>query len=189
MTNKKGYMETLFYKDNLFSYVRISCTNAWNNVYYNLADNLLNWSVPYESRYFSTPSNNPYIIYEFLKDIPYFSYYYILTHDDVKGKSHPVEWTVEGANSYEDQWEFLDKRNDTKLIGFNRKELFLMKKTNYRLIKFTQQKNYYDTEEYRNTFAVKKIDFYSSFIPKLTIDCNDNYIRISPLLYLIIQLK
>ena len=188
MTEKKGFMETLFYKNQINDFVRINCTKSWDDIYYNRVDNLLNWSVPSESRYFAEPTKNPFIVYEFLKDIPYFSYYYIQTHD-YTGSSHPVEWTFEGANSYNDKWEFLDKRNDTKLIGFNRKELFLMKKTNYRLIKFTQQKNYYDTEEYRNTFAVKKIDFYSSFIPKLTIDCNDNYIRISPLLYLIIQLK
>ena len=34
-----------------------------------------------------------------------------------------------------------------------------MKTNNYKYIKFTQYKNFYDDAQYINTFAIKKIDF------------------------------
>ena len=187
MTDNKGFLETLYYQNKINNYVIVSASPCWDNKEYNSVQNLLNWNVDNTKRYFSNPTTNPYILFQFIHEIPFFTSYSIQTHNS-NSQSFPTYWGVEGSNSAGGPWEFLDRRNENTLAGYNRKVTFRMKTTNYKYIKFTQYSNYYENP-FANTFAVRKIEFYPLIKPKITVHCKNQFIKTSILLYVTIQFK
>ena len=159
LINQKGILETLFYRNQINSYVTIRGTQQWGNettLPTNSISNLLNWSVPEGYRYFSVAETYPFLLFEFLQDIPYISYYSFQKSNE---QSSPTQWILEGANNEEDQWELLDYRKDAVFSESIPKEMFQMKTTKYKYYKFTQYNNSCGREYYHNTFSVRKIDF------------------------------
>ena len=164
-THETYYLKNLFYhkKGDITEYVSVSGTPGHVNYSHNQIYNLLNWDCLDGYRYFSDVvplPDFPYIIYEFKQNEHFFTSYSIETHINGE-KSFPIEWDVQGTNDLNSEWEILDERNNvTCLSNYSQKKKFAMKTNNYKYIKFTQYQNYYARQFYKNTFAVRKIDFY-----------------------------
>ena len=154
-----GYMKKLYMKNMLDEYVSLSNTPSWGDSYDRI-ENLLNWDCGYDDRYFSESTANPFIMFEFKKRIPKIVQYSFETHYNLD-ISHPVMWDVKGANNVNGPWDLLDERNVNILKNYNCKANFSMKPCQYKFIKFTQFENYYVDSLYKNTFALKRIDFYT----------------------------
>ena len=109
-------------------------------------------------------------------------------HHKDGAKSFPTEWDVKGTNDLNtEEWEILDSRHEiSSLNSFNKTHKFSMKTNNYKYIKFTQKKNIYEIEKYKNTFAIKKIDFnfYLCSIPSM----NKISINLQPFLIIFITI-
>ena len=162
------YFRTLFNQvgDGIFDHVNVTGTPEWLGYRHNSLRNLLDYGCNDSFRYFSEQVANtsyPYLLYEFKKEKPSFSYYMLQTHLD-GGRSFPVSWEIEGTNDVNGEWEFLDKReNEESLSDFNKKKRFTMKANNYKYIMFTQTKNKCDRQNFNNTLAIRRIDFYFPF--------------------------
>ena len=154
-----GYLKKLYMKKMLDDYVSLSTTPSYGDSV-DRVENLLNWDCGYDDRYFSISTPNPYIMFQFKKKIPKIIQYSFETHYSL-AISHPIMWDVQGANDVNGPWVLLDERNVNILKNYDCKANFSLKPSSYKFIKFTQFKNYYIANRYVNTFALKRIDFYT----------------------------
>ena len=148
-------------KSNYFNGINVTPSSVWsdqNNIDYNKVENLLNWDVCLNCRWWSQSIKNSNITFSFNKPLTIFAY--SMQSADIV---YPTSWEVQYSLN-DSAWKTIETRTSKDFFKeYYTTKKFFIKPTFLSKIKFIQLDNSITDPEncFYNCFVVRKFDFFS----------------------------